>query len=75
MQILVTVSHCCPPLIRHVPSTPASPAFQYLLELNAHELASGLGLDSGDDTAQPLISHLLKQPQQARLEEHLKARG
>lgn len=53
----------------------ASPALHHLLELNAHELASGLSLDSGDDAAQPLISHLLQQPQQPRLEEHLRASG
>lgn len=53
----------------------ASPALHNLLELNAHELAPGLGLDAGDDAAQPLISHLFQQPQQPCLEEHLQARG
>ena len=54
---------------------PASPALQDLLELNAHELTPGLCLDAGEDAAQPLIPHLLEQPQQPRLEEHLGVRG
>ena len=58
-----------------LPFPPASPALQDLLELNAHELTPGLGLDAGDDAAQPLVPHLLQQPQQPRLEEHLRARG
>lgn len=53
----------------------ASPALQDLLELDAHELAPGLGLDAGEDAAQPLVPHLLQQPQQPRLEEHLWAKG
>lgn len=66
----------CPPGEEKTSQHPmVSPALDDLLELEAHQLSSGTGLDAGDDAGQALIAHLLQLAKEPRLEEDLGEKG